>query len=200
VPEASPGPDQKPLRADARRNRELLLGVAADAFAADGLSVPLDEIARRAGVGPGTLYRHFPTKESLFEAVMRDRMRALLDNARARAASTEPGAALFGFMGRVVAEAAAKRDLVDALVHADVDVTAAVGEMAADIRDAIGVLLARAQRAGVVRHDIGIAELMGLLSGLMSAVRSPSARDADPRLMLAVLWAGLTAHNDSPGA
>jgi hypothetical protein len=72
--------------------------------------------------------------------------------------------------------------------------------MAADIRDAIGVLLARAQRAGAVRRDIGIAELMGLLSGLMSAVRAPSDRAGDPARMLAVLWAGLTAHNDSPGA
>ena len=190
----------RPLRADARRNRDQLLQVAAEAFAADGLQVPLDEIARRAGLGPGTLYRHFPTKESLVEAVVHERLRSLLDDARARAASSEPGAALSGFIDRLVAEARAKRDLVDALARADVDITATVSETAADIRDAIGVLLARAQRAGAVRRDIGTAELMGLLSGLMSAVRSPSASTADPELMLAVLRSGLAPQNVSASA
>jgi AcrR family transcriptional regulator len=185
--------EERPLRADARRNRDHLLSVAAEAFAADGLQVPLDEIARRAGLGPGTLYRHFPTKEALVEAVVHERLRSLLDDARARAASTEPGPALFGFMDRLIDEAKAKQDLVDALARAEVDITAAVSETAADIRDAIGVLLARAQRAGAVRRDIGTAELMGLLSGLMSAVRAPSASTADPALMVAVLRAGLGA-------
>ena len=185
-------PEERRLRADARRNRDQLLQVAAEAFAADGLQVPLDEIARRAGLGPGTLYRHFPAKEALIEAVVHERLRALLDDARARAASTDPGAALFGFMDRLVAEARAKQDLVDALARAEVDITAGVSETAADIRDAVGVLLARAQRAGAVRRDIGTAELMALLSGLMSAVRAPSARQADSGLMLAVLRTGLS--------
>ena len=193
-------PGERPLRADARRNRDQLLQVAAEAFAADGLQVPLDEIARRAGLGPGTLYRHFPTKEALVEAVVHERLRALLDDARARASSAEPGAALSGFMDRLVDEARAKQDLVDALARAEVDIAAGVSETAADIRDAIGVLLARAQRAGAVRRDIGTAELMGLLSGLMSAVRAPSARQADPELMLAVLRAGLASDNVGPGA
>jgi AcrR family transcriptional regulator len=185
--------DDRPLRADARRNREHLLRVATDAFASEGLSVPLDEVARRAGLGPGTLYRHFPTKEALVEAVMRDRMRSLLEDARSRAASDYPGAALFGFIDRLIAEADAKRDLADALASADVDITARCAEMAADIRDAIGVLLVRAQRAGAVRPDVGIAELMGLLSGLMLAMRSPSAGGADPGRLVAVMCDGLRA-------
>jgi AcrR family transcriptional regulator len=183
--------EDRPLRADARRNREHLLLVATEAFATDGLSVPLDEIARRAGLGPGTLYRHFPTKEALVEAVLQDRMRSLLDDARSRAASAYPGAALFGFIDRLIAEAEAKRDLVDALASADVDVATGCAARAADIRDAIGVLLARAQRAGAVRPDVGIAELMGLLSGLMFAVRSSSARGADHGRLLAVMCDGL---------
>ena len=73
----------RPLRADARRNRERILAAATAAFAADGLSVPLDEIARRAGVGPGTLYRHFPAKETLWEAVLHDRLQRLADEAEA---------------------------------------------------------------------------------------------------------------------
>ena len=65
----------RPLRADAARNRARVLEVAYDTFAAEGLSVPIDEIARRAGVGAGTVYRHFPTKEDLFRAVVDDRLR-----------------------------------------------------------------------------------------------------------------------------
>ena len=83
----------RPLRADARRNRERILAAATAAFAADGLSVPLDEIARRAGVGPGTLYRHFPAKEALWEAVLHSRLERLADEAEALAGLAIPRAA-----------------------------------------------------------------------------------------------------------
>lgn len=183
----------RPLRADARRNRDHLLRVAADAFAAEGLSVPLDEIARRAGLGPGTLYRHFPTKEALFEAVVHERLRSLLDDARSRAASPDPADALFGFIGRLLAEASAKQDLADALASAGVDITATVRATGDDLRDAIGRLLARAQQAGAIRRDLTLPDLMGLVSGLMCGPRAPSARHADTGRMLAVLFDGLRA-------
>ncbi len=70
---------EKPMRADAARNRAKVLEVAYETFAAEGLAVPIDEIARRAGVGAGTVYRHFPTKEALFGAVFEDRMRRIAD-------------------------------------------------------------------------------------------------------------------------
>src|SRR5215472_3500974 len=76
----------KPLRADAQRNRARVLQAARRAFAAEGVSVPLDEIARRAGVGAGTVYRHFPSKEALFEAVVHDRLRQLTEEGRALSA------------------------------------------------------------------------------------------------------------------
>src|SRR5580693_8328714 len=100
----------RPLRADAARNREKVLRAARDAFAESGYGVPLDEIAVRAGVGPGTVYRHFPTKEALFEAVVAARLQDLVADARGRADSGDPGSAFFGFLGRVAAESAAKRD------------------------------------------------------------------------------------------
>ncbi len=75
----------RPLRADAVRNRARVLEVAYETFAAEGLSVPIDEIARRAGVGAGTVYRHFPTKEALFQAVIEDRMQHLVDDGYAAA-------------------------------------------------------------------------------------------------------------------
>lgn len=182
--------DDRPLRADARRNRDRLLQTAKTAFAQDGLSVSLDEIARRAGVGPGTLYRHFPTKEALFEAVVHERLRRLLDYAQdLRTADAET--ALFAFADRLVTEAAPKQDLVDALAGAGVDLRTTVAATTAELRSAIGDLLVRAQRAGTVRTDITLADLMALLSGLLFALRARGHDQADPGRTLSVLRDGL---------
>jgi AcrR family transcriptional regulator len=183
--------DLKPMRADARRNRERLLEAAAAAFAAEGLSVPLDEIARRAGVGPGTLYRHFPTKEALFEAVLHDRLQRLADDARALRSADDAAAALLGFIDRLVAEAALKRDLADALAGAGTDVTAATAATAADVRTEIGHLLTRAQRSGTIRDDIGPADLMAIITGILFALQTRPGDHADPRRAVAVLRDGL---------
>src|SRR5918911_4008434 len=94
----------RPLRADAARNRARVLEVAYDTFAADGLSVPIDEIARRAGVGAGTVYRHFPTKEDLYRAVVDDRLRTIVDSGRALLGAGDSGAALFTFLRSMVLE------------------------------------------------------------------------------------------------
>src|ERR1700745_1782401 len=90
------------LRADAARNRARVLDVAYETFAAEGLSVPIDDIARRAGVGAGTVYRHFPTKEALFAAVMKDRMQHLVDDGYALLESDGPDEALFTFLRSIV--------------------------------------------------------------------------------------------------
>jgi AcrR family transcriptional regulator len=181
----------RPLRADARRNRERILAAATAAFAADGLSVPLDEIARRAGVGPGTLYRHFPAKETLWEAVLHDRLQRLADEAEALHRATDPGEALLGFIDRLVAEAAPKRDLADALASAGTDVSATLAGTAARLREALGALLAAAQRSGSIRGDIGLAELMAILSGILFALRGRAADQPDPRRAVTVLRDGL---------
>lgn len=190
--------DGKPLRADARRNRERLLAVASDAFAAEGLSVPLDEIARRAGVGPGTLYRHFPAKEMLFEAVLRDRLQGLADEARALRGAGDPAAALLGFIDRLVADAAPKRDLAEALASGGSDATAALAAAAARLRSEIGHLFKRAQRAGAVRGDITAADLMVLITGVLAALRSASAGNADRGRVVAVLRDGLRTTSPAP--
>ena len=180
------------MRADARRNRDLILAVAAEAFAAEGLGVPLDELARRAGVGPGTVYRHFPTKESLFEAVVDHRLRLLCTKAETLASAPDPGAALRTFLDRLVDEAAPKQDLVDALAQADVDLGAVLAATGADLREAVAHLLRRAQTARVVRLDVTPDDLMALLSGLLVALRfHHDGRSADPKRALAVLWDGL---------
>jgi AcrR family transcriptional regulator len=172
----------RPLRADAARNREKVLRAARDAFAESGYGVPLDEIAVRAGVGPGTVYRHFPTKEALFEAVVAARLRDLVTDARARADSSDPGAAFFGFLARVAAESAAKRDLPDAISVA--------GSLRDELNAALELLLQRAQRAGAVRADVRTPDLIVLLKGLFASLADVS--DSVQRdLVFAVLADGL---------
>jgi AcrR family transcriptional regulator len=152
---------EQPLRADARRNRERILAAAREAFAASGFAVPLDEIAARAGVGPGTVYRHFPTKEALFAAVVTQRVTDLVGEAQRRSSDPDPGDAFFGFLARLGAEGAAKRDTSDAIT--------VPGPLRADVHDALQVLLSRAQDAGAVRPDITAADLITLLKSLLAA-------------------------------
>lgn len=156
----------------------------------------LDEIARRAGVGPGTLYRHFPTKERLFEAVVQHRLAGLAEHARSLRTAGDPGAALLEFVDRLVLEAAPKRDLVDALTSAGVQVGPAVMATAGSLQAEAGELLRRAQRQHAIRGDIGTDELMALISGVLVALRPGGTRHPDPRLVLAVIRDGLRA----PGA
>ena len=119
----------RPLRADAARNRARVLEVAYETFADEGLAVPIDEIARRAGVGAGTVYRHFPTKEDLFRAVVEDRMRRIVDEGRALADGDDPGEALFIFLRSMVLQwGATDRGLADALAGVGIDVEAAMPE------------------------------------------------------------------------
>lgn len=176
----------RPLRADARRNRDKILDAARHAFAASGYSVPLDEIAARAGVGPGTVYRHFPTKEELFQAVITTRIQDLADDARDRASAADPGPAFFGFLDRIRQEAAAKRDLPDAIAIA--------GPLLEDLNNAIDVLLRRAQQAGAVRADITAPDLVILLKGLLRSILDTPSSAASPTLgdrLIAVVADGL---------
>jgi AcrR family transcriptional regulator len=178
---------ERSLRADARRNRERVLDAARRAFAEQGYAVPLDEIAAAAGVGPGTVYRHFPTKEALFEAVSVANVEDLAADARARAEHADPALAFTGFLGLLADQAVAKRDLPDAFAGAGADAMAAA---VAQMHDALGLLLAKAQEAGGVRRDVMVNDLIALLKGLLHAVRSDPDPDVRHRL-LAVIHDGL---------
>jgi AcrR family transcriptional regulator len=190
---------QKPLRADALRNREQVLRAARESFAAEGSSVPLDVIARRAGVGPGTVYRHFPTKEALYEAVVLDRFRLLADRAGSLADAADPGTALLGFIQDLVKEAAPKKDLIDALDRAGIPLGPGLVQAATDLRAAVGRLLGLAQQAGAVRADIGTEDVMLLVSGIILAVQRHDDVHPDPGRALAVVCDGLRAPRPSPG-
>jgi AcrR family transcriptional regulator len=163
---------ERPLRADAQRNRDKILRAARDAFAISGYGVPLDEIATIAGVGPGTVYRHFPTKEALFEAVVGSRLEDLIEDARGRAETADPAAAFFGFLARVAAEATTKRDLPDAITIS--------GSLRTDLYAALDVLLHRAQQAGAVRDEITSSDLVVLLRTLFTSIRDDLAGEQDP--------------------
>jgi AcrR family transcriptional regulator len=152
----------RPLRADAARNRARVLDVACETFAAEGLSVPIDEIARRDGVGAGTVYRHFPTKEELFRAVFEDRLQRVTDQGRDLLESDEPGEALFIFLRSMVLEwGAADRGLVDALAGFTIDLDDAEQAFLSILND----LVRAAQKAGTARPDIGVPEVKALLVG-----------------------------------
>ena len=140
-------------------------------------------------MGAGTLYRHFPTKEALFEAVVIEHMQQLAADARAALEGDEPGRALFGFMGRLASEAATKRNLIDALSGAGVDIKASATAIKADLEGAFDELLKRAQAAGEVRPDVTVADLFGLVMGACSF--SGHDGDCSQSRMMSVVCAGL---------
>jgi AcrR family transcriptional regulator len=143
-------------------------------FATDGLSVPVHEIARRAGVGTGTVSRHFPTKQALFAAILLGRMEQLTGQADALAQGEDPGAAFFVFFATLVHAGAANRGLAEALAGAGYDLDAAA---------------ARAQRAGAVRDDVDYADVKALLAGCLA--REGGSDDAALDRVIAVVCEGL---------
>jgi AcrR family transcriptional regulator len=181
--------DPRPLRADARRNRARLLEVAHEVFAAEGLSVPIDEIARKAGVGPGTIYRHFATKEALFEAVIKNWIERLLDEARSLRTASDPGAAFFDFFAHMVEEATGNKALSESFAMGGEKFELEDQEDQRDLERALDELLRRAQQAGAVRADVKPSDIKALLVGCM-ATEMYGVADADNRI-LAVVRDGL---------
>ena len=163
------GAEARALRADAVRNRARILEAAEVVFAAEGIEAPVDTIAEKAGVGVGTLYRHFPTKEKLCEAILLDRLRGLTEDARAQADAEDPVAAFFGFLEHFVALGASKRDLIAAVMGAGLDFDEAAAPVKEDLREAVGVLLQRAQDAGAVRPDVTPSAVVSLVSATCHA-------------------------------
>ncbi len=176
---------KRQLRADAQRNRDRVLAIAQQVFAAEGLAVPIDEIAKRAGVGIGTVYRHFPTKEALFAAIVHDRMERLIELATDAADDAKPGDAFFAVLVRMFEDGAHKKDLVDALTGAGVDVRAQAKDVKPRLHKALGHLLKRAQTAKAVRAGIDVADVMALLSATF--------RGGSPAKLFAVVRDGLRA-------
>jgi AcrR family transcriptional regulator len=160
--------DGRGPRADARRNRERVLRVAAEIFAAEGLSVPVHEIARRAGVGTGTVSRHFPSKVDLFAAILLGRVEELDARAARLAADLPPGAAFEAMFRTVVRAGAAHRGLAEALAGAGYDVERAAALAGHDLTARVRGMLARAQESGAVRPDVQYADVKALMTGCLA--------------------------------
>jgi AcrR family transcriptional regulator len=170
---------ERPLRADAQRNRRRLLDAAAAAFSERGLDVSVAEIAQRAEIGRGTLFRNFASKEDLIAAIVVDRMaratelgRELLDGGEA------PGDALFAFLNELVCRQQMDRALFDAIE----DQWLANEEIRAAHAQVLGVLealLRRAQEAGTVRSDVGALDVMMLVKGVCETATAFAHVDAD---------------------
>jgi AcrR family transcriptional regulator len=176
---AAHGSDREP-RADARRNREQVLRTAQRLFATEGLGVSLDEIARRAGVGPGTVHRHFPAKEALYLAVAIDMLQQLVAEADVLAATGDP-AALFTLLSRMMAAGAENVAVKSALEAAEYDLRTAAPGVAADLTRHVADLLNRAHAAGAVRPDLTVNEVMALVAGAFAAIRHAGAETSGER-------------------
>ncbi|MEU7874065.1 helix-turn-helix domain-containing protein [Dactylosporangium sp. NPDC049140] len=170
------------MRADGVRNRRKVLDTAKAVFAAEGLSVPVAEIARRAGVGTGTVSRHFPTKEALYEAIVLEQVEALV----ARAGQLD----LLAYLEHLVTVAAEHRGLAEALAGAGFDVGAAAARTGLDLDGAETALLHAAQRAGTVRADVTLADVKALVVGCVAREQAGPDPQARAR-MVAMMKAGL---------
>jgi AcrR family transcriptional regulator len=173
----------RPLRADAQRNRDRLLEIAVRAFSQDGPEVTLDEIAKEAGVGIGTLYRHFPTREALVDAAYRGELARLCDSAADLLRDTAPDKALRIWMDRFTEYMATKRGMGEALRA----VIASGGDPFSESRDklttAIDQLLRAGLAAGTLRQDVSPDDVLLSLSGISLATADPGRRDQAGRLL-----------------
>jgi AcrR family transcriptional regulator len=172
-----------PKRADARRNRDQLLAVARESFAEHGTATSLREVARRAGVGIGTLYRHFPTREALLETLLSDRFDTLRQDAVDLAGEQDQRTALLHWISRVAAGAGTYRGLPESVRTALRDHDSRLHDSCDAMRTAGGDLLRAAQRAGTVRADATIEDLLAAATGIAWA----SENSADPAALTARL-------------
>jgi AcrR family transcriptional regulator len=179
------------MRADAVRNRERILAAAAEVFAARGAAVPIDLVAEAAGVGVGTLYRHFPTKEALFEAIVGVQLHGLVDALAAAQAADDAAEALFSFLRLLAAEAAIRHDLLDALGPGGTETCATVAAAMAELDRGVGRLLERAAEVGAVRRDLRGPEVVGLVIGACHGVRRGGGDPSSAGRLVAVVCAGL---------
>ena len=184
---------------EAQRNRSTLLAVAARAFATSEERVTLESIARDAGVGIGTLYRHFPTRDALVEAVYRDQMERLGEGARELLESQPPAIALRHWMRLFADWAATKHGMIDALrsmiAAGDLDVDGTHAHLSSTLQ----TFLDAGVKAGDLRGDVDAADILAVLAGILSVANAPDRPDQTDRLLDLVV-AGLNPTAGKPSS
>jgi AcrR family transcriptional regulator len=171
--------EARPQRADARRNRERVLGAAREALADHGLDAQMDDIAARAGVGVGTVYRHFPTKDDLVRALVADHWRSLADAAGPYLDADDAWQGLSDYLWHAARMQQANRAWAQLAAAAPLSVAAED-----ERQDLIAVterLVARARHAGAVRHDLAAQDIAMLMCATCSVMRTTGAHDGDER-------------------
>lgn len=191
-------------RADARRNRERVLAAAKGCFAEHGLDAQMDEIARAAEVGVGTVYRHFPTKQALAEAIAADHFDRLAASAREALEDPDPWAGFSGFLRRSAQVQAGDRALAEVMA-ADPEVMCDAASRRPDLHEALAELVRRAQDAGSLRRDLVPADVPMLICGVGRATLAGSTGPTmSTRRYLEIVLDGLRAPGggelpDTPG-
>ena len=189
-----PGPPRA-LRSDAPRNYQRLLRAANEAFAEHGADdASLEEIARRAGVGIGTLYRHFPARQDLLEAVYRDQVEALRRRAVDLLQSPSPDEALALWLRALVDFGSTKRNLSSALLATLDKKSELLSSCGVAIRESATALLSRAQQSGTVRADASASDLLRIVHAISMAVERPPADDGKADRLLGLIVDGLRRH------
>jgi len=184
-----PRPPAK-LRADARLNHVRLVAAATEAFAEKGADAPLEDIARRAGVGIGTLYRHFPTRLDLQAAVFRSQVRAVCGEGEELAAAGPPDQAFAAWIRTLSGYLATKRGLSRALIDAAGADSELITTCSAAMRETTQRLLAGAQQAGAIRADVDATDVMRLVHGVTVSTEKQPERAG---MLLSVMLDGLRA-------
>ncbi|AWS47049.1 TetR/AcrR family transcriptional regulator [Streptosporangium sp. 'caverna'] len=175
----------RPLRADARRKRDAILVAAVDVFAERGIEIALDEVARRAGVGIATLYRHFPTREALIAGAYIREIELLCDGVDDLLAAMPADEALVAWMQRFVGYVAGKPGMALALKSIVVTTDAAALQTSHDrVYAALGQLVEAGQRDGLIRADASSADLANGLSGVSLANSQPGTEERANRLIV----------------
>jgi AcrR family transcriptional regulator len=194
-PDGGTPPDggaRRPMRADARRNYQALLSAANAAFIEQGADdASLEEIARRAGVGIGTLYRHFPTRQALLEAVYRDQVEVMSARAEALLADAPPGEALVAWLRALVEFGSTKRSLTSGILATLDKDSELVSSCSAMMRQSATALLSRAQEAGEARPDANALDLIRLVHAVSMTVQRGGGDAGQADRMIGLIMDGL---------
>jgi AcrR family transcriptional regulator len=185
-------PEERKLRADARRNREKVLAAARAVFSEHGREAQIDDVARRAGVGVGTVYRHFPTKEALIEALMADAFQTIADEARRALEIEDPWESFTTVLWRGAETMSADRAMSEVFASITGPMESAMPTIGA-LTESMEIIMRRAQEAGVLRPDAMIDDIPMLMCGIGSATKKEHRCEGAWRRHLSIVLDGLRA-------